>query len=275
MAFADKSFTLGWIAGIPVRLHVTFPVVFVFALLAQSSLSWWGLGWVAITYGPLLLSTVLIHELGHSIAARQLGSSTHGILLWPLGGLAFVGHSTGPKADLLIALAGPLTHIPQFIVWFCILVPASLSAYGTVQLPWNIPPPDYHFGLAIIVGACWLNVILMVFNLCLPAYPLDGGRILADVLLLCGLEEVLAAKVTAGAAVALGLAVVAFGAWQVSVMTMLVGLWMLYTTAGLVQTIRAGGVQQHPMFCYEEPAASEEFLPFASKAGCQPYGGTA
>ena len=54
-------------------------------------------GWVALIYGPILLVSVLLHELGHSLAARRCGSETHGILLWPLGGLAFIGHSSGPK----------------------------------------------------------------------------------------------------------------------------------------------------------------------------------
>lgn len=81
----------------PTRPAATFPVIFACALLGQSSFTAAGLGWTALLYGPILLVTVLVHELGHSLAARSVGSEAHGILLWPLGGLAFVGHSSGPR----------------------------------------------------------------------------------------------------------------------------------------------------------------------------------
>lgn len=61
------------------------------------------MGFAAILYGPLLLVTVLIHELGHSLAARRLGGHAEGILLWPLGGLAYLAHSSGPKGALCCA----------------------------------------------------------------------------------------------------------------------------------------------------------------------------
>ncbi len=69
------------------------------ALLAEAFSSWAALGWAALMYGPVLLGTVLIHELGHALAARRVGGHADGILLWPLGGLAFVGHDCGPKGE--------------------------------------------------------------------------------------------------------------------------------------------------------------------------------
>lgn len=188
---SGSSLPLGSIAGIPVRLHVTFPLLFVMGLLAEAaSYSWSGasVGWAAIMYGPVLLGTVLLHELGHCLAARQAGGHADGILLWPLGGLAYIAHASGPKADLFIALAGPATHIPQFLVWFACLFPAYHAAYGSWSVSLAIPPPQQHFGLAVVAGACQLNLALAAFNLLLPAYPLDGGRIFADLLLLAGLH---------------------------------------------------------------------------------------
>lgn len=110
------------------------PLLFVVALLAEAFSSWAAFGWAALMvrqsrarrvwrccsavaqpprppiqqpcpcclpplmqYGPILLGTVLIHELGHALAARKVGGHAHGILLWPLGGLVYVGHDCGPK----------------------------------------------------------------------------------------------------------------------------------------------------------------------------------
>lgn len=86
------------LAPYPPPTHaVTLPLLFVVALLAEAFSSWAALGWAALLYGPVLLGTVLIHELGHSLAARKVGGTADGILLWPLGGLAYVGHDCGPK----------------------------------------------------------------------------------------------------------------------------------------------------------------------------------
>lgn len=65
----------------------------------------------------ILFVTVFIHELGHSQAAIGQGGQAHSITLWPLGGFACVSHPKGPKADIWVALAGPLTHIPMCILW--------------------------------------------------------------------------------------------------------------------------------------------------------------
>lgn len=57
-------------------------------------------------------------------------------------------------ADLLIALAGPLTHVPQLAVWLGILFPVYHAAYGSWAISLGIPPPSEHFGLAVVAGAC-------------------------------------------------------------------------------------------------------------------------
>lgn len=78
---------------------VTFPLVLAVGLLAEGLNwdSWTAVGWAALMYGPILLVTVLLHELGHCLATRRLGGQVEGILLWPLGGLAYLAHASGPK----------------------------------------------------------------------------------------------------------------------------------------------------------------------------------
>lgn len=280
----SNSLPAGSLFGIPIRLSYTLPLLFVVALLAEAFSSWAAFGWAALMYGPILLGTVLIHELGHALAARRVGGHADGILLWPLGGLAYVGHDCGPKADLWIALAGPLTHIPQFLVWFAILFPVYHAAYGSWDVSLAIPYPDLHFGLAVVAGACQLNIGLVLFNLFLPAFPLDGGRILADLLLLRGVSPETAAKITASLATVLGAGVVGIGIWRTlassvaSVLTIAVGLWMLYVTVQLWECIRSGTVRQHPLFRVAAAdtgsgGASAQLPAVGAGSGYQRYGG--
>ena len=81
----------------------------------------------------------------------------HYILLWPLGGLAFVGHSSSPGRDLFVAVMGPLTHLPQLAIWVAIL---ALSAH-VAHYPWHsslhLPDIRIHFWLAVCVGATWVG----------------------------------------------------------------------------------------------------------------------
>jgi hypothetical protein len=83
----------------------------------------------------------------------QVGADVHGILLWPLGGLAFVGHSTSPKTDLFVSISGPLTHVPQFLIWFALLGISSHVVYHHWTPSLSVPDPRQHFWLALCAGA--------------------------------------------------------------------------------------------------------------------------
>ena len=108
--------------GIPVYVHIY--MFFLVGLQVAQTLASVGLNstgftvgaWTFLLYGPILFGTVLVHELGHCAAARCVGGRAEEILLWPLGGLAYVAHSTAPCDDLKVAIAGPLTHIPMAAV---------------------------------------------------------------------------------------------------------------------------------------------------------------
>ena len=100
-----------------------------------------------------------------------------------------------------------------------------------------------------------VNIALFAFNL-LPAYPLDGGRVLADALLLGGVGREPAARITAVAAFALGMAVALLGAWQLNWVTIAVALWMLRSTWQLWQVIQAGAVASHPLFSFDGAAGA-------------------
>lgn len=98
-------------------LPVVLVVQCLFYTAAAGSNRGEALAFAFLIYGPILFLTVLIHEFGHSLAARSVGGHAHTILLWPLGGLAYCSHDAGPKADLWVTFAGPLTHVPQIGFW--------------------------------------------------------------------------------------------------------------------------------------------------------------
>ena len=118
-----------------------------------------------------LFLIVLMHEFGHSLACRQVGGQANQIVLWPLGGVAYVSPPQRPGAMLWSIVAGPLVNV--------LLVPPLTVLFVIVEyLGWGKGLPDlYNF-----VRTIWaMNLVLLVFNL-LPIYPLDGGQILRSLL---------------------------------------------------------------------------------------------
>lgn len=89
---------------------------------------------------------------------------------------------------------------------------------------------------------------MFCFNLLLPAYPLDGGRILADLLLSCGVPSRAAAIVTLCVATPIALGIVLYGVYTVAIMTIAVGVWVLFQNFNLAMLVRNGQVEQHPSF---------------------------
>jgi Zn-dependent protease len=126
--------------------------------------------WSALEY-LALFAIVLLHEFGHALACRQTGGIADRIVLWPLGGIAFVDPPRRPGAVLWSIAAGPLVNVVLFPILSILLV--LMRARGLAE-----ENPDlYRF--VFMVG--FINGWLLVFNL-LPVYPLDGGQILRAVL---------------------------------------------------------------------------------------------
>jgi Zn-dependent protease len=164
---------------IPVRMHLLW-LVFVSASTIPAFCTSLLLGtYTLVMIGPVLFLTVLLHELGHVIAALVLGGEVDSILLWPLGGLGTVSF-TGDISivtDGLVSIAGPLMHIPQLAFWSLCMY---FSNHGSVTLitPLNW---DKDFWLSVCSGAMTIQLALFIFNM-LPAYPLDGGHLLKALL---------------------------------------------------------------------------------------------
>ncbi len=153
-----------------------------------------------------LFLIVLIHEFGHQLACRQVGGKTSQIILWPLGGVAYVSPPQRPGAQLWSIAAGPLVNVILFPILGALdLLAKKLGLDGTA-------PDLYQFLYNI-----WLiNLVLLIFNM-LPIYPLDGGQILRSLLwfVFGRANSLLAASVIGfiGVAVLIGLAVLAHSFW--------------------------------------------------------------
>jgi Zn-dependent protease len=165
------SFTLFRIAGIRIGVNWSWAIVFGLIVwsLADRVFPAADPGHAGGTYAAMAVvaalvffASLLLHELGHAVRARREGVEVAGITLWLFGGVARLGGALpGAGAELRIALAGPL-------------VTAVLAvAFAVVALA--APLPAAVGGVVAWLG--YVNVILLVFNL-LPAFPLDGGRVL-------------------------------------------------------------------------------------------------
>jgi Zn-dependent protease len=126
--------------------------------------------WNIIEY-LALFGIVLLHEFGHALACRQVGGQANRIMLWPLGGVAFVQPPPRPGALLWSIAAGPLVNLVLGILSAMMLLWARTAGWG------NQHPDLAQFLLAVTA----INFGLLIFNL-LPIYPLDGGQILQALL---------------------------------------------------------------------------------------------
>jgi Zn-dependent protease/CBS domain-containing protein len=191
------------IFGVPIRLHFTFILLLVFLLFIgigekQSGAS-------TAVYVVALFASVLLHELGHALVARRHGIATIEIVMFPIGGVSRPERALQPREELWIALAGPLVN---FLIAGALL--AWMTAqHGFVAIEQLTQPTDTNLIERIALG----NLILGVFNL-LPAYPMDGGRVLRSLLALRK-SEAEATRIAAGAgqglAILLGLAGLLWG----------------------------------------------------------------
>jgi len=164
--------------GVPLRLHFTFVLLLVFLIVVglggdQSSL-------MSVLYIAALFGSVLLHEIAHAVVSRRFGIRTLEIVMFPIGGVARLERSPKPREEFWISLVGPLVNL---------LIAAGLFGWlyaeGTlVNLPELVKPTDANLMERIAVG----NLVLAAFNL-LPAFPMDGGRILRSMLSLRMPEE--------------------------------------------------------------------------------------
>ena len=216
-----------------------------------------------MTHVPLVIAPQQL--IAAVVNDRSLGVEAKEILIWPLGGLAYLGCTQHAKTDLLITLAGPATHIPMAIFWGLVLwgvggdfrvtalgmdmehvnigsricagkpcSPAPLLAANSPRAPHPAAPyrpplatlyclpsrEEFPLTLPVSYGGvgCWaaagafmMQLSLFVFNLGCPAYPLDGGRVLIDLLCLRGVAPSRAAVASSSISLLVGATMCVYG----------------------------------------------------------------
>ena len=156
-------------AGVDVFLHWSWFLVALFEINARSG-RYSSVAWNAAEY-LALFAVVLLHEYGHALACRQVGGNADHIVLWPLGGVAYVDPPPRPGATLWSIAAGPLVNVVLLVI--ITIVGVSVRNLGL----WTAFP-----NLHALMRALWyINFGLLIFNL-LPIDPLDGGQILRSLL---------------------------------------------------------------------------------------------
>jgi Zn-dependent protease len=163
------SFRLFRLAGINVYLHWSWFLVALIEINARQR-AYSSLVWNAFEY-LALFAIVTTHEFGHALACRQVGGNANQIVLWPLGGVAYVDPPARPGATLWSIAAGPLVNVALFPIL------TALTSFSRAQ-GWDQTMRDFDVFLQAV---WWTNAVLLAFNM-LPIYPLDGGQILRSLL---------------------------------------------------------------------------------------------
>ncbi len=243
------SFRLLRVAGIDIFLHWTWFLVAAYMVTRRVG-QYTSFFWNVLEYLGLF-GIVLLHELGHALACRSVGGRASRILLWPLGGVAYVDPPQRPGATLWSIAAGPLVNVA--------LAPVLL-ALGPLDLPGLASAwPNLH---ELLRTVSLINIVLLVFNL-LPIYPLDGGQILRSLLwfLFGRARSLLAASIVGFLGV--GLMFLA-GAWLHSVWFVILAVFVLLNCwQGLRQALamaRADRLPRHPGYACPACGAAPPIL---------------
>lgn len=208
------SIRIGSPLGIPVRLHYTwwlifFPVLFT---LAQSiypeyyrdkdlpRVTLWTMAGLATV---LLFVSLLLHEFGHAAAARRFGIPVHSVELFVLGGAAkMIGFTRRPRDEFVLAAAGPVVSLV-----FALL---AVVLFVLLRFGFGLDSPMVD----VLVHVALFNLATVAFNL-IPAYPLDGGRVLQGILWHITGSRSRAAMAPAAIGAILGGGLIGYGLWQV------------------------------------------------------------
>ncbi len=167
------SVNIGTIAGTAIRIHITFLMFLAWIFAANWASGGPAAAWGSVLFMVLLFACVVAHEFGHIFTARAFGVSTPDVTLLPIGGVARLERiPEAPYQEFLVAIAGPLVNVviagALILVFHTDLRAAYLASVDNATIP-------------MVSRLAEVNLFLAVFNM-IPAFPMDGGRVLRALL---------------------------------------------------------------------------------------------
>lgn len=167
----EWSFPCGTWFQTRVRISVFLPLILVLSCIQLKDLQ------LGLIFSGVLLVSVLIHEFGHVLAARMTGGSGEEILLWPLGGLAYVRSANTLRSRLLTPAAGPLFNLLLCLISLAALLPSGRTEgiFNLFAFPVSALSDVWITDLQKMIF--WTNLLLLAINI-IPIFPMDGGQIL-------------------------------------------------------------------------------------------------
>ena len=212
------SLRLARVFGIDIAVHWTFALLIAWIVFVSAE-QHAGPGGIIVSVAFVLaiFLCVVLHELGHALMARRFGVQTRHITLLPIGGVAALERiPTEPVQELLITIAGPLVNL----VIAGVLV-VGIRSFGDTQVPGGLLKTSTLGFFGQLAAA---NLVLFVFNL-LPAFPMDGGRLLRA-LLAMRLEYARATSIAAGVGAVTAVGFVAWGLFAGSPLLVIVAVFV-------------------------------------------------
>jgi len=249
----------------PIYMHWSFYFL-VCASLFLAVLNWSArLALFFILLNVIIFISVLVHELAHAWVTKMVGGQTDDIVLWPLGGLT-VSRSNSAWAEFRIAIAGPLSHLPMIALWailFVIVKPQG-AQYNRV-IEFALLESFDGFLSELFLHSFFVNICILLANIIMPTFPLDGARCLASLLVMTGCSTVKAAKIIAVWSMIVSVAFIIFGAYllftddYIGVFLMIIGALNFSGGNNLLKMAKEGKVKEDPLFgrpCFNEGPSS-------------------
>lgn len=218
----QRRIAIGKLLGFEIRFDLTWLMLVAFIVwtlsagffpAAYAELSTATYVWMGILGAAGLFASIVLHELAHSVVGRHLGMEVHGITLFAFGGAAELGDEPKtPRVEFLMAIAGPAMSV---------VLAGLFYGLGILLVVLEVPAPI----IAVISYLVMINLILAAFNM-LPAFPLDGGRVLRAALWSWRNDLVWATRVASLIGGGLGIGLVLLGILNAVYGNLIGGVWL-------------------------------------------------
>ncbi len=239
-----RSWKLGQAFGIGIFVHWTFLLLLVYLFFANLGGGHLTLALFSVLMLGSVFGCVILHELGHALTARHFGIATRDITVYPIGGVARLERmSERPWEEFWIAVAGPAVNVVIALLLAGLLVlsgTAEFDGLGALPTATAILSDPVVTAIQSLLLA---NVGLVMFNL-LPAFPMDGGRVLRA-LLATWLGRLTATEIAAGMGVVMAIGFFLWGLYVGSILLMLIAVFVFFAGQRELAAVRFRAMARH------------------------------